>query len=383
MKKKKSKSSNPSGEDKKIYKSYEVEKVIPGGDGLIRVDGKVFFIPGVLPGEIIDFEVISEGKKFSRGAVTAINQPSPDRTGPICEYYGRCGGCNLQHLDYQSQLQLKTSFVREHFQRLAGISLQEDFFFVPSREQSYRNRVQFHKSGDFTGFKERAGESVIPVSHCPILVDPLNTFLSESDPLKQERETFFGDGERYWRESVSDVITVHIDSKPVKFRADLFFQSNLSVLPELLRFALDGYSGNHAMDLYCGVGLFSVFLKDHYKEITAIELNPETEAFYRMNMEGSCYEYFGMPLEHWLKKKKNQQTDLIVLDPPRTGLSEKVRSYLAQMKVKDLVYVSCDPVTQARDTGDLLSSGYRLDSIRGFDFYPHTSHMETVCRFTR
>jgi len=131
------------------------------------------------------------------------------------------------------------------------------------------------------------------------------------------------------------------------------------------------------------VGLFSVFLRDRFRMITGIELNPETEPYYRANMEGSDYRFYGISLEQWLNRKGSGNADLIVVDPPRTGLSEKVRSFLKEMKVPDLVYVSCDPVTQARDAAELAASGYKLADIRGFDFYPQTNHMETVCRFTR
>jgi len=383
MKKKESQSINPIMEDKKIFKSCNIEKVVPGGDGLVRIDGKVFFIPGVLPGEIIDFEVEWSGKKFSRGVVTKIIKPSEKRVKPFCEYYGQCGGCNLQHMDYNMQLQIKESFVREHYQRIAGITLPDDFTFISSREQHYRNRVQFHRTASGPGFKMRSSEKVIPLKHCPILVESLNHFLAQNRGLNRDRETFFGYKNELWRESQPEKITVELNSKQVHFSADLFFQSNLSVLPDLLNFALQGLSGEHAMDLYCGVGLFSIFLKDLYNDITAIELNHKTEPFYRMNMEGARYEYFGISLEQWLRTNKKKHTDLIVLDPPRTGLSEKVRAFLSEASVHNLVYVSCDPVTQARDAKDLISAGYQLTDIRGFDFYPQTNHMETVCRFKK
>ena len=151
----------------------------------------------------------------------------------------------------------------------------------------------------------------------------------------------------------------------------------------MLSYALGDSRGHHGMDLYCGVGLFSVFMKQRFSHITAIELNPRVEPFYRKNMGDYSYEFFGQSLEKWLRRKGRSQADFILVDPPRTGLSEQARSFLIQMKVPELCYVSCDPVTQARDTKELLQAGYVPDSARGFDFYPQTHHMETVIRFRR
>ena len=149
--------------DYKIYKNLQVEKVVPGGDGLVRLDGKVVFVPGVLAGESVDVRLVSEGRKFSRGELTAVNTPSDKRVEPFCPLYGECGGCNFQHIAYGEQLALKESFVREHFSRLAGVTLPEDFRFVPSPERGYRNRVQFHRCPEGAGFK-KTGERSDPVS---------------------------------------------------------------------------------------------------------------------------------------------------------------------------------------------------------------------------
>ncbi|QEN07296.1 class I SAM-dependent RNA methyltransferase [Oceanispirochaeta crateris] len=383
MDKMKSQNSVSISRNSNIYHDVQVEKIIPGGDGLVRMKGKVIFIPGVIGGEIIDFKIVSEGKKFSRGSVIRIKESSENRVLPFCPVYEICGGCNMQHLSYEYQISLKESFVKEHFKRLAGIGLPENFKFLPSKPQHYRNRIQLHRGEEGCGFKMRSSDDVIPLTHCPVLVDSLNDFLSAKENIVGTKETFYGLEERYYRESGQEDIRVLIGDHPVHFRADLFFQSNLSLIPELLNFSLNGYKGQHGMDLYCGVGLFSVFMKERFSEITAIELNPKTEMYYRKNMAGASYHYFAMSLEDWVKKKSGPPADLIVVDPPRTGLSAKVRSHILKMNVPDLVYVSCDPVTQARDTKDLLEGGYEISAARGFDFYPQTAHMETVLRFRK
>ena len=366
--------------DSEIYKNVEVEKVIPGGDGLVRIDGKVVFVPGALEGETIDIIIVSEGRRFSRGQILEIRRPSDRRIEPLCPYYGSCGGCNLQHLGYEDQLELKESFVREHFRRLTGIELPDDFGFTASPPWGYRNRVQFHRADHGAGFKMRGSDRILHIDRCPVLTEPFNRFLASGESLSLERETFFADDTRWWSESSGEEIEVPLEGRRILFRADLFFQSNLKILPRLIDFALADVQGTHGMDLYCGVGLFSVFMKERFKEITAIELNPEVESAYRNNMGDYPFEFFGQSLEKWLRRKGRRKADFILVDPPRTGLSAKAREFLIRIKAPEISYVSCDPVTQARDVKELLDAGYVMEGIRGFDFYPQTHHMETVLR---
>ncbi|MBF9018656.1 MULTISPECIES: class I SAM-dependent RNA methyltransferase [unclassified Oceanispirochaeta] len=386
MKKMKSKKSSISSTVNPQYNSVRAEKVVPGGDGLFRIEGKVVFVPAVLEGETADIELVQQGKKFSRGRVLQLHETSPYRVEPFCSYYGRCGGCNFQHISYEKQLELKTSFVREHFRKFSSLELAEDFYFAASEPRAYRNRVQFHKAADGCGFKKRGSDSVIKLKSCPVLAPGLDKFLSSSETIKKDREIFFGTDSEYWSGRERENISIELRGKNIQFRSDLFFQSNLSLLPEMLDYIVEfsdesKSDSNHAMDLYCGVGLFSVFLKETYNKITGIELNPETESYYVNNMKGSDFEFFGQSLEEWLTMHEGEKTDFIIVDPPRTGLSPEVRQFLIRMKVPGLVYVSCDPVTQARDTKELIEGGYEIESARGFDFYPQTHHMETVVRF--
>ena len=306
---------------------------------------------------------------------------------PRCPYYNLCGGCNLQHLDYTKQLEYKRVFIQELFYKFAGITLDDRFEFAPSRPFAYRNRVQIHRDGQITGFKSRSSDTVIEIDHCPILVDSINLFLKGNDFSEDDqRLNLFGLENKVYAANNKEDITVKIMGKPISFRSDMFFQSNLSLLPELIEFALADLQGKKAMDLYCGTGLFSVFLKDRFNKITAIEINPDAEEYYRKNMTDSCFDFYGLSLEDWLKRgfyEDRKSMDLIVVDPPRIGLSKSVRNFLCDMPVPKLVYISCDPATQARDTAELLSNGYAIESIKGFDFYPQTNHMETVIRFTR
>jgi len=369
----------------KVIENLKIEKIVPGGDGLIRHEGRVIFVPGVLPGEVVDIRLTEIRKRFCRADVLQIHKPSPGRVSPVCPLYGQCGGCNLQHLEYGRQLEAKEGFVREHFRRIAGMELPGEFRFHPSDPYGYRSRIQIHCDGSNRGFRKKGSSDIISVPRCPVLTDSLNSWLSGSDDYAGGRKVLFGTAQDVYAEGDNREIRIPLAGKEIAFRADLFFQSNLSVLPHLIDYALDGAEGERAMDLYCGVGLFSLFLADRFRKLTAIELNPDTEEFYRNNLSGQDADYYGMSLEDWLKRKgrKREKMDLIVVDPPRTGLSAPVRRFLTECPAESLVYVSCDPATQARDTAELMKGGYEPVAARGFDFYPQTHHMETVLRFRR
>jgi 23S rRNA (uracil1939-C5)-methyltransferase len=373
--------------DRLILEHQQVEKVVPGGDGLIRNGREVIFVPDVLPGEIVDIGITERKRKFSRGICRRIVKKSEKRIEPLCPLYKDCGGCDFQHMDYEYQVELKTQFARELFRKFARMDLPEDFRFICSPSYAYRQRVQIHSNGTISGFKTKKGDKIVSVKECPVLIPSLNKHLKTLNPASfSGRKLFFGNENGVYSEDDNREFTYSIDGYDFTLKGNLFFQSNAHIISDMIQFALEGQHGDTAMDLYCGVGLFSVFLKEKFHRIIAIEMNPETERFFKKNMRYGEYEYFGMSLEQWLKAghhKKVGKIDTILVDPPRTGLSKSVRLFLRELSVNHLIYVSCDPATQARDTADLLESGYRVESMRGFDFYPQTHHMETVIRFYR
>ena len=370
-----------------ILRKIDIEKIVPGGDGLARADGKVIFIPLVIPGERVDVSITEDKKKFRRGTCTKVVDPSPHRVAPVCPHYGICGGCNFQHMAYDYQVQVKKEIVKDLFKKFSQVDLPEKFLFVPSAPFAYRHRIQLHSDGVNTGFKMRGSDSIVEIQSCPLLIDSLNDYIKNMPSESfSGRKLLFGNGKDVYEDGDNREIQYDLLGKTLFFKADLFFQSNRHLLPELIKYVTENQEGREALDLYCGTGLFSVFLKHRFEKITAIEINPETEEYYHKNMRGEEYSYYALSLEKWIRKgyhKKHKDLDLVIVDPPRTGLSESVRSFLINLKVKKLIYVSCDPVTQARDTKVLIDNGYIIEDMRGFDFYPHSNHMENVVKFTR
>ncbi len=176
-------------------------------------------------------------------------------------------------------------------------------------------------------------------------------------------------------------ITAQVQGKKIVFSVGCFFQSNLPVLSELVPFAMDELSGEAAADLYCGVGIFGAFLTERFSRVTAVESRSLSLSYARRNIPGPNHDFFQMSVEQWLESGLARGPfDAVVVDPPRAGLGPEVRRWLCAAGTARLAYVSCNPVTLARDVGELLSRGFTLDKVGLFDFYPQTSHVETVAR---
>jgi 23S rRNA (uracil1939-C5)-methyltransferase len=358
-------------------KNIKIDKIIAGGDGLGFLDGKAHFVPQSLPGEIVEIEVVESKKGFNRCNIIKIVKPSEHRSTPFCHLYKECGGCNMQYTTYENQLTLKKAMVRDIFLRNGKIDL-PDFCFFESKSTAYRNRVQFHVSGNKVGFKKKQSNHVINVDSCPLLVESLNNYLTLDTELKSDRITVFSDGYRNYIGEVDDECSITLNSKTISFNPGAFFQSNLSILPSLLSHLNNYICGTSVMDLYCGVGLFSSFLPESVSEIIAVEMDSRVKPFIKKNLGDRNYSFYGMSLEDYIQRglHKKNRIDTIIVDPPRKGLSSGVREFLIKSNVKRIIYVSCDPTTMARDIADLNRNGYLLTHFSCFDFYPNTNHVE-------
>lgn len=365
-----------------------VEKLVSGGEGLVRASGPLVFVPGALPGEVIQYTVLRHEKGFSRGRLDAVVVASPDRRPAPCSLYGLCGGCDFMHLTEVAQRREKQKLVQESFRRIAkkDIPLPP---IVAGPEWAYRVRLQLHKSEDGkVGFKGRHSQEVVDVRRCPVAAPGFAEMLLTGAPqLKVGRTTVFAPAQTPWEEERDPVVQVEIAGKPFLVATNGFFQSNLVLLPAFIAKVLEGVptQGKRALDLYAGVGLFGAFLADVFDQVTVVEENPSALALARKNVAGPLHEFVCSSLERWVSTlpRKTSGWDAIVVDPPRTGLSPQTKQFLGKYPTERLVYVSCNPDTLARDTADLAEKGYQLDELTLFDFYPQTSHIEAVAHFGR
>ena len=366
-----------------------VEKLVSGGDGLLRDGGLVVFVPGVLPGETVTYRAGSVRKGFARGTLVRVDVASPDRREPPCALYGRCGGCDFMHLNEDAQARHKALLVQETFRRLGKktVPLPE---IVTGPAWGYRSRLQLHKdrSGAPAGFKARASDRTIGVSQCPVAAPGFAALLASGGAeLPVGRTNAFAAGGTAYFEGRDSRVTLEVAGKRLASSLDGFFQSNLALLPALIREVLAALppTGKRVLDLYGGSGLFGAFLADRYDTVIEVEQNGAALALARENVVGPLHEFYEASLETWVARqpRKNPPLDAVVVDPPRTGLSPEVTAYLAAGPAPVLVYVSCNPDTLARDTKALEAAGWTMTALKLFDFYPQTTHTEAVARFVR
>ena len=385
-----------------------VEKLIPGGEGMARHEGKVIFIADVLPGERVRARIYEAKKDFARARLLEVLSPSQQRQQPPCPVAGVCGGCDWQHLQYKEQLRQKVSLTLDALWRTGGISFPH-LQIESGKPLGYRNRMQFHQDPlGCAGFLARGSHDLVPVNACPVMHPALNALLmpktTEGGLVVNDKNKSIRFTERYpaWAHSrglsQKDFLisgeagsrdpgfTVNILGRELHFDLRCFFQSNLDMLEKLIPYLLQDLAGNEAMDLYCGVGLFGAFLRDHFNRIIAVEENAVALKYARKNI-GQSQVFLQGRLEDLVSEREAQlhasHPEVIVVDPPRPGLDATVLKFLIEKAPQALIYVSCNPVTLARDLKILLASGFHLEDLRLFDFYPQTAHVEAVAKLKK
>jgi len=365
-----------------------IVKLVAGGEGLGYAAGKAVFVPGVLPGETVRVRVVEQRRDFDRAALLEVLKPSPHRVPPPCRLAGVCGGCDWLHIRYEEQLAQKVKIVRETLLRTGRIA-RDTIEIEPSAPLGSRSRAQIHRdSRGRLGYMGAGSNRIVPVEACPIVVGPIEGVFKGSVPGPEglDRFTVFSNGEYVAAEGIDEDrdLMARVCGREIVFSVGCFFQSNLAVLDKLVPWALEGLSGSTAADLYCGVGLFGSFLSARFSRIICVESSAMSLSYARRNVVGPAHEFFPMSVEQWITSGAARRPfDAAVVDPPRPGLGAEARDWLSGAGIERLVYVSCNPVTLARDLGGLCDTAFVLDDLRLFDFYPQTSHIEAVAKLSR
>ncbi len=386
----------------------EIEKLVYGGDGLARVGSQTVFVPFAATGDVLRVKIVECERNYARGVIEEILIPSPSRRTPPCDYFGACGGCQLQHLDHQAQLAAKVSFIRESLRRIGNIDWKGEVAIRSAEEFGYRSRAEIKVARDEDGQTRigyfRSGtREVCEVRSCPVLLPAANRELQR---LHAERSLAPNDTTRVYLTVGDDEVIVtpangedgraaEFDSLGVAhqqiaginygFGVRSFFQGNRLLAEELIKTAIGDAVGRFAVDLYAGVGLFSLQLAKTFEQVCAVEGNKTAANHGVENARANGLNnvrYEPISVEAWLKYKSAElpRPAFVLLDPPRAGAGIRVIERLAAMKPPLIAYVSCDPATLARDLRLLLDYGYRIDSITALDMFPQTFHVETVVR---
>src|ERR1700680_3109869 len=424
-----------------------IEKLVYGGDGLAHADGNTVFVPYVLPGEEVRAAAKSKRKKLVWAQLLEVTSASAQREGARCPHFQTCGGCHYQHISAAEQLRLKKEILRETLARLVGIQWSGEIQEHSAEPYGYRNRAQWavrDANPRAIGYFLPESSVIVPIDECPVLSPLLaKTFgqlqeLARSNRLPEralEIEAFADSAD----EKISLNVAFERFPKPAKelaaaFREPLpqleslllaeegkdrfeltgpgylfqeaggfryrvshlsFFQVNRFLVEDLLQTVVAGAKGETALDLYAGVGFFTLPLTRAFNRVVSVDANLAATRDLQVNAESAGLTVISHSehVEEFLRKT-NERPDFVVLDPPRSGLGAEAAAKLAELGAAEIVYLSCDPSTLARDlavltgskkSGDaaIASTRYEIVDMHLFDLFPQTYHIETLVRLRR
>ena len=416
-----------------------IEKPIYGGSFLARIDGKAVFVPLVLPGEEAKARIVEEKRGYASAEADEISNRATERVQPLCPYFGACGGCQYQHADYNAQLRFKQAILSETLER-AGVRPPDNIDILSGEPWAYRNRIRlaFDAHGN-PGYRGRRSHDIIPIEQCPIaapiLVKAAVEFASSirklapsfrpselalfanhdessllvsiiaQQPLKISLEKFAAS----MREQVPALSGLELVAEgrvgqtsrtaaqwgqtSIAYRAAgydyrvdhrAFFQVNRWLIDALVERVVAKRRGAVAWDLFAGVGLFARQLTAGFDRVVAVESAPSATAALAHNLSERSAKAVRSSTHEFLHRSESaERPDLIVVDPPRTGLGAEVTSLLGTTAASRITYVSCDPATLARDLRALIAGGYAIERLTLADLFPQTFHLESIVDLIR
>jgi len=371
----------------RLPETLTIEKLVYGGDGLARLEGRVVLVPFVLPGETVRVEIDRAKNDLWRGRLIEVLEPSPSRIVPGCPYFQRCGGCQYQHIDYAVQVEQKREILREALHRVGKIEFAGEIGTIAGEPWQYRNRVQLHLQDGRVGYFGQHSRDLVAIDHCPIASPKLNETIGRVrapqtttalELFSNETEVQVNVVDRVSRPALEALaalgVTTAIEYAGFQVSRNSFFQVNRFLTDQLVECAIADARGEWAVDLYAGVGLFAKKLAERFAKVTAVESGGSSFRDLEHNFpEGAVKS----SVEDYLAGL-DEKPGFILADPPRAGLGKQVVKELTRIRAPRLTIVSCDPATLARDLRALTSEGYRMEKITLVDLFPQTFHLETV-----
>jgi tRNA/tmRNA/rRNA uracil-C5-methylase (TrmA/RlmC/RlmD family) len=327
-----------------------------GGSGVAKADGKVIFVPFTIDGELVEVEITESRKNFSLGTARAILEASPYRDDPPCPYYKTCGGCDYQHIQYSHQLELKRLQVEQALMRIAGVRDVVVPSVIPSpRTYGFRNRITVHSDGLAIGFFRKKSRRIVDIAKCLLASEVVNA------KLEQARRHGMSAGTHATLRKEDSVLT--------------FVQTNDAIAEEIMSYIQERVSGSVLVDAYCGSGFFAHRLAPRFETVIGIERQRAAcDLAIRAALPGE--KYLCADVSKALGEiLRQQQVDVLILDPPAEGLSQQANVVIAEHLPTRIVYVSCNPTTFARDLARLP---VRLVEVQPFDMFPQTAEIELV-----
>ncbi|MCR4734890.1 MAG: methyltransferase [Treponema sp.] len=395
--------------------NVKTEKTVFGGNTIAKIDSKTVFIPFTLPDEKLSINIVQHKNDYDNAEIVNILEESPNRVKPACKYYGLCGGCNMMHIAPDFQRELRKNMLKDAFTN-NKIEIPFEIESIYGPDFNYRARFQLTDGG----LSQRNSKKIVKIEECLCAEEAINTFLNKNSKENQNTKgrvhifgsKFINEAEKikisspdekenvdkniqfkkkykqkenkYFAGTIispENTVTVSLNGKDISFDVRGFFQSNLFVFEKvlsLIQSLLPG--GKSILDMYSGCGSISCFLAEKYENVTLVEHNRDALVFAEKNMAGKSHISYGLSGAKWVETCAQYagNFDACMIDPPRSGMEIEVCNYLCKSKIPVILSMSCDPATHARDISKLIKNGYKLERLFLLDFYPNTSHIESL-----
>lgn len=381
----------------------KIDKLSHDMRGITRIDNKVTFIDNTLPDEIVNIKLTKQKKDINEGKVLSFVEQSLDRVKPICPYYNVCGGCNISHIDYLKSVIYKKEIVKDIIKKYSDLDIDPDIIY-DNNIYNYRNKITLKINN---GKLSLVGENKVNIDYCYLVNDNINKVIQllngthlglvdeviikgtneimviingtvdEKDVIDILRDDvtsiIVNDNKIYGK----DYITIKVKDYIYAIYPNSFFQVNTGMISKLYDKVLE-YAGDGKLllDLYCGAGTIGIYLSQNFSRIIGIEVNKDAVASANINKKINGINN----IEFICNKSSDIEIigDVLIVDPPRNGLDKITINKIINSSIKKIVYVSCNPITLARDL-KILKEKYELDQITLFDMFPNTNHVECIC----
>ena len=393
----------------------KIEKLDNLGRGITYINNKICFIENSLPNEIVDIKITKDKSKYLEGKVIKYIEKSPLRIEEECPYSSICGGCNLNHMCYNDENKFKTNKVKDLITKYANNDPNLVENIVYNDRNYYRNKIILHGKDKELGLYKKETNEIIPIKECLLVNPKINEIIAilnninngiEEVTIKTSNDnskvmvSIIGNikstnellnicdvlilNNKY--QTNNKVIETNIGNKKYYQSINSFFQVNNTLTKELYNEVLINVKDKNykkVLDLYCGTGTIGIYIKDYVDKVIGIDYNSSNIEDAKINVELNNLNN----IEFICDKVENKideftDIDLVIVDPPRAGLDNKTKEYLKKINSNEIIYVSCDPMTLARDIKD-LSDIYKVKYIKPFNMFPRTYHCETIAVLER
>ena len=383
------------------------------GEGIASIDGKLCFIKGALPNELVDIDILEDKGNYFIGKLNNIITSSESRITPKCPYYDKCGGCELMHLSYPNTLAFKKDKVKGIFKKICELDIDPEIYSY--NELNYRNKVTLKVSNNELGYYEEKTHNIVDIDKCLLLDNSINDVISKLRDFIQNKDhniseimirsilneimISFDNLNPVYKDELLNIFpsaSIYIKGELVSGNKSLietiedykfyvssesFFQVNTVTFKKLYKYIISKLDNEEiALDLYSGTGTISILMSKYFNKVYGIEVSHSSimDANENIKLNNiSNVEFIEGKVEDKIDLIRELKVDTVIMDPPRSGSDNKSLTSIMKINPKNIIYISCNPVTLARDY-NVLKEQYNLKSIDLIDMFPQTSHVESL-----